>query len=59
VPRYALRLSLRISALDADLVHTKSLKAARYAGLAARLAHVPALADVDGRERGKRRRGLV
>jgi glycosyltransferase involved in cell wall biosynthesis len=43
VPRYALRLSRRISALDADLVHTNSLKAALYAGLAARLARVPAV----------------
>jgi glycosyltransferase involved in cell wall biosynthesis len=43
VPRYAIRLSRRISALDADLVHTNSLKAALYAGLAARLARVPAV----------------
>jgi glycosyltransferase involved in cell wall biosynthesis len=41
VPRYAFRLSRRIRALDADLVHTNSLKAALYAGLAARLAGVP------------------
>jgi len=43
LPRYALRLNHRIRALDADLVHTNSLKAALYAGLAARLARVPAV----------------
>lgn len=43
IPRYALRLSRRIRALHADLVHTNSLKAALYAGLAARLAGVPAV----------------
>jgi len=43
LPRYALRLSRRIGALDADVVHTNSLKAALYAGLAARLARVPAV----------------
>jgi len=43
LPRYALRLSRRIRALDADIVHANSLKAALYAGLAARLARVPAV----------------
>jgi glycosyltransferase involved in cell wall biosynthesis len=43
LPRYALRLSRRIRALDADVVHTNSLKAALYAGLAAQLARVPAV----------------
>jgi glycosyltransferase involved in cell wall biosynthesis len=43
LPRYALRLSRQIRALEADLVHTNSLKAALYAGLAARLARVPAV----------------
>jgi glycosyltransferase involved in cell wall biosynthesis len=36
-----LRLSRRLRALDADLVHTNSLKAALYGGVAARLARVP------------------
>lgn len=43
VPQYAFRLSRRILALDANLVHTNSLKAALYAGLAGRLARVPAV----------------
>jgi glycosyltransferase involved in cell wall biosynthesis len=43
LPRYVARLSRRIKALDADLVHTNSLKAAMYGGAAARLAGVPAV----------------
>ena len=38
---YARRLSRRITELDADIVHTNSLKAHFYGGLAARLAGVP------------------
>jgi glycosyltransferase involved in cell wall biosynthesis len=40
---YVLRLSRRLRALDADIVHTNSLKAALYGGLAARLAGMPAV----------------
>jgi glycosyltransferase involved in cell wall biosynthesis len=43
VPPYVLRLSRRLRALDADLVHTNSLKAALYGGAAARVARVPAV----------------
>jgi len=49
LPRYVARLSRRIRALDADLVHTNSLKAALYGGAAARLAHVPAVWHVRDR----------
>jgi hypothetical protein len=38
---YAVELADRIRALDADVVHTVSLKAAVYGGLAGRLAGVP------------------
>jgi glycosyltransferase involved in cell wall biosynthesis len=41
VPAYVARLRRRIKQLDADLVHTNSLKAALYGGVAARLARVP------------------
>jgi glycosyltransferase involved in cell wall biosynthesis len=43
IPAYVYRLSRRIRQLDADLVHTNSLKAALYGGAAARLAGVPAV----------------
>jgi len=43
LPRYVARLSRRLRALDADLVHTNSLKAALYGGAAARLVHIPAV----------------
>jgi len=46
---YAWRLSRRIRALDADLVHTNSLKAAVYGGLAARLARVPVVSHLRDR----------
>ena len=49
VPVSVLRLSRRLRALDADLVHTNSLKAAFYGGLAARLAGVPAMWHVRDR----------
>ncbi len=38
---YARRLARRITELEADIVHTNSLKAHLYGGLAARLAGVP------------------
>ena len=38
---YALRLARRLRQLDPDQVHTNSLKAALYGGVAARLAGVP------------------
>jgi glycosyltransferase involved in cell wall biosynthesis len=41
--RYVWRLSRRIRELKADVVHTNSLKAALYGGLAGRLARVPVL----------------
>jgi glycosyltransferase involved in cell wall biosynthesis len=43
LPASILRLSRRLRMLDADLVHTNSLKAALYGGVAARLARVPAV----------------
>jgi glycosyltransferase involved in cell wall biosynthesis len=43
LPASVFRLSRRLRALDADLVHTNSLKAALYGGVAARLARVPAV----------------
>jgi glycosyltransferase involved in cell wall biosynthesis len=43
VPPYVVRLRRRLRELDADLVHTNSLKAALYGGAAARLARVPAV----------------
>ncbi len=39
--RYTLRLTRRLRRIDADLVHTNSLKSGVYGGLAARLAGVP------------------
>ena len=49
LPSYVYRLSRRIRELDADLVHTNSLKAALYGGVAARLARVPAVWHVRDR----------
>jgi glycosyltransferase involved in cell wall biosynthesis len=49
IPAYVRRLSRRLAALDADLVHTNSLKAALYGGTAARLARVPAVWHVRDR----------
>ncbi|MBA3844054.1 MAG: glycosyltransferase family 4 protein [Actinobacteria bacterium] len=43
LPAYILRLRGRIRELDADIVHTNTLKAALYGGAAARLAGVPAV----------------
>ena len=41
VARYILRLAIRLRHLNPDLVHTNSLKAALYGGMAGRLAGVP------------------
>lgn len=49
LPPYVFRLSRRFRALDADLVHTNSLKAALYAGAAARIARVPVVWHVRDR----------
>ena len=49
LPVAVLRLSRRFRALDPDLVHTNSLKAAFYGGIAARLAGVPAVWHVRDR----------
>jgi len=49
LPPYVVRLSRRFRALDADLVHTNSLKAALYAGAAARIARIPAVWHVRDR----------
>jgi glycosyltransferase involved in cell wall biosynthesis len=49
LPRYVFRLSRRFRALDADLIHTNSLKAALYGGTAARLARIPAVWHVRDR----------
>src|SRR6266540_2608714 len=46
---YAVRLARRIRQLDANVVHTNSLKSALYGGLAARLARVPAVWHVRDR----------
>jgi glycosyltransferase involved in cell wall biosynthesis len=46
---YVLRLSRRLRELNADLVHTNSLKAAFYAGLAGRMARVPVVWHVRDR----------
>src|ERR671939_380692 len=43
LPVAVFRLSRRLRALDADIVHTNSLKAAFYGGIGARLARVPAV----------------
>jgi glycosyltransferase involved in cell wall biosynthesis len=49
LPASVLRLSRRLRALDADLVHTNSLKAALYGGVAGRIARVPVLWHVRDR----------
>jgi glycosyltransferase involved in cell wall biosynthesis len=43
LPPYVLRLRRRIRDLEPDLVHTNSLKAALYGGIAGRLAGVPTI----------------
>jgi glycosyltransferase involved in cell wall biosynthesis len=49
LPVYILRLSRRLRELEADVVHANSLKAGFYAGVAARLAGVPAVWHVRDR----------
>jgi glycosyltransferase involved in cell wall biosynthesis len=49
VPVAVFHLGRRLRALDADLVHTNSLKAAFYGGVAARLVGVPAVWHVRDR----------
>jgi glycosyltransferase involved in cell wall biosynthesis len=49
LPRYVARLARRLRTLDADIVHTNSLKAALYGGAAARLARVPVVWHVRDR----------
>ncbi len=49
LPRYVIRLSKRLRALDTDIVHANSLKSGFYAGMAARLAGVPAVWHVRDR----------
>ncbi len=49
LPAYVQRLSRRIRELEADLVHTNTLKAAFYGAAAARLAHVPVVWHVRDR----------
>jgi glycosyltransferase involved in cell wall biosynthesis len=49
LPRYVFRLSARLRALRADLLHTNSLKAALYGGAAGRLARVPVVWHVRDR----------
>ena len=46
---HALRLTLRLRRLQPDVVHTNSLKAALYGGLAARLAGVPVVSHAHDR----------
>ena len=46
---YILRLRRRLRQLDPDIVHTNSLKAALYAGVAGRLAGIPVLWHVRDR----------
>lgn len=41
LPGYVLRMRRRIRELEADIIHTNSLKAALYGGVAGRLAGVP------------------
>ena len=48
-PLYVRRLAKRLRALDADIVHTNSLKASLYGGAAGRLARVPVLWHVRDR----------
>jgi glycosyltransferase involved in cell wall biosynthesis len=47
--RYSLRLALRLRRLRPDLVHTNTLKAALYGGVAGRLAGVPVVWHVRDR----------
>jgi glycosyltransferase involved in cell wall biosynthesis len=47
--RYAFRIARRVRELDADVVHTNSLKADIYGGFAARFARVPAVWQVHDR----------
>jgi glycosyltransferase involved in cell wall biosynthesis len=49
LPRYVLRLARRLRQLRPDLVHTNSLKAALYGGVAGRIARVPVLWHVRDR----------
>src|SRR5919197_957599 len=49
LPAAVRRVSRRLRELDPDLVHTNSLKAALYGGLAARLVRVPAVWHVRDR----------
>jgi glycosyltransferase involved in cell wall biosynthesis len=49
LPLYVLRLTRRLRRLDPDIVHTNSLKAALYGGVAGRLARVPVLWHVRDR----------
>lgn len=49
LPGYVRRLARRLRALDADIVHTNSLKAALYGGAAGRLARVPVVWHVRDR----------
>lgn len=46
---YALRLARRLRRLKPDLVHTNSLKAAYYGGLAGRIAGIPVVTHVHDR----------
>jgi glycosyltransferase involved in cell wall biosynthesis len=46
---YSLRLAFRLRRLRPDLVHTNSLKAAFYGGLASRLAGIPVVSHVHDR----------
>jgi glycosyltransferase involved in cell wall biosynthesis len=50
--RYVTRLAVRLRELRPDLVHTNSLKASLYGGLAARAARVPAVWHVHDRVAG-------
>src|SRR5579872_2689720 len=49
LPRYIRQLAERIRELEADIVHTNSLKAALYGGMAARKARVPVVWHVRDR----------
>lgn len=49
LPRYVKQLANRIRELEADIVHTNSLKAALYGGVAARVARVPVVWHVRDR----------
>jgi glycosyltransferase involved in cell wall biosynthesis len=49
LPGYTLRLARHVRALGADLLHTNTLKAALYGGVAGRLARVPVVWHVRDR----------